>query len=64
MKYPDIHVSLIGEDGNSFAILGRAMKAMRQAGLKKGEIMLFVNEAASDDYDHLLRTVMEWFDTD
>lgn len=64
MKYPDIHVPMIGEDGNSFAILARAMKAMREAGLSQEKRALFVSEATSGDYDHLIGTVMEWFDTD
>lgn len=62
VKYPDIHVNLVGEDGNAFAILGRVMKAMRRGDVPEEEIKIFQNEATSGDYDHLLCTVMEWVD--
>ena len=58
-KYPDIHVQLSGEDGNGFFIIGRVMKAMRQAKVPKEEITAFSEEAMSGDYDHLLRVCME-----
>ena len=59
-KYPDVIVPLVGEDGNAFAILGRVEKALRRAGVDRDERQAFQNEATSGDYDHLLRTVMEW----
>lgn len=63
MKYPGIVVPLAGEDGNAFAIIGRATRVMRSAGLPADERERFQREAMSGDYDHLLRTVIEWFDT-
>jgi len=57
-------VELVGYDGNAFAILGRCRKAARRAGMTPEEINEFTNEATSGDYDHLLTTVMKWFDTD
>ena len=60
-KYPEITITLTGEDGNAFAILGRCYRAMRRAGLHE-EIQSFTDEATSGDYNHLLRTVMAWFD--
>lgn len=59
-KYPDINIPLIGEDGNAFSILGRVSRSMRQNGLAD-EWKVFESEATAGDYDHLLRTVMEWF---
>ena len=59
-KYPNVSVKLVGEDGNTFAILGRVTRAMRQAGLDKAERDAFMTEATSGDYDHLLATVMRW----
>jgi hypothetical protein len=35
MKYPNVSVRLVGEDGNAFAILGRVIKAMRHADVSK-----------------------------
>ena len=63
-KYPAIHVKLVGEDGNAFAILGRVMKAMRAAQVPREEIDAFRESATRSDYDHLLRTCMEWVECD
>lgn len=64
VKYPEIHVQLIGLDGNAFAILGRCLEAMRKAGLNKEERDSFRKEATSGDYNHLLTTCMEWLDVE
>jgi len=61
-RFPEIHVPLVGEDGNAFAILGRVQRAMRRAGVEAEERAAFQSEATSGDYDHLIRTVMEWVD--
>lgn len=63
-KYPQVYVQLTGEDGNAFSILGRVQGALRRAGVSAEERAQFVAEATSDDYDHLLRTVMAWVDAD
>lgn len=69
-QYPDVHVDLVGEDGNAFAIIGRVTKAMKRAGHTEAAAE-FSKEAMSGDYNHLLRTVMAYvtvdgddFDTD
>lgn len=59
-KYPNVHVELIGQDGNAFAILGRVSRAMRRSGVSEEEQKAFSDEATSGDYDHLLRTVTKW----
>jgi len=56
-------IRLIGEDGNAFAILGRAKRALRESG-RADEFDSFMAEAASGDYNHLLRVVMEWFEVE
>lgn len=63
VKYPSLNLKLVGEDGNAFAILGRAQKLMRRANLTKEEIDAFSAEATSGDYNKLLQTCMAWFDT-
>ena len=60
IKYPEVEVALVGEDGNAFSILGRVQKAMRRAGVPAGEIDAYLDEATSGDYDHLLATTMEY----
>ena len=60
VKYPEITVRLIGQDGNAFAILGRVQKALRLAKVDKVEIDEFMADATDGDYNHLLQTVMKW----
>jgi len=62
MKYPDVHVQLVGEDGNSFSILARTMKALRRHGVPRPEIDQFMREATAGDYENLLNVVMDWVD--
>ena len=57
-------LKLVGEDGNAFAILGRASRAARKAGMPAGWWDKVHTEATSGDYDHLLRTMMKYFDHD
>ncbi len=54
-KYPDITVTLAGEDGNAFTVLGHCREAARDAGLSDEEIAAFVDDAMAGDYDHLLQ---------
>lgn len=63
VKFPDVTVPLVGEDGNAFSILGRVTKAMRKAGLSEEDIDAYMNEAMEGDYDHLLRVTMETVNT-
>ncbi len=55
-------LKLVGSDGNSFAILGKAKKVARRSGWSKEEIGEFMSEATSGDYDHLLQVCMKYFD--
>lgn len=64
IKYPNITISLVGQNGNAFNILGICTQAMKQANLLQTEIDNFMTEATSGDYNHLLQTVMAWFDVE
>lgn len=64
VKYPEIHVQLVGLDGNAFAIISRCCEAMRRAKLSLAEREEFRKDATSGDYNHLIITCMEWFDVD
>ena len=55
-----VTVRLVGEDGNSFAILGRVSTAMMMAGWTKEEIDEYVEEATKGDYYTLLAVTMEY----
>jgi hypothetical protein len=63
-KYPHINVPLVGEDGNAFHILGRTQRSLQRHNVPKDQIDLFMKEAMSGDYNHLLCTVMDWVSTD
>lgn len=59
MPKTNVKVKLAGEDGNAFAILGRVKKALERAG-HRDLAKQYVEEAKKGDYDHLLRTTMEY----
>lgn len=54
---PTLH--LLGKDGNAFIILGEAKKVAKQNNMDWEKIR---QEATSGDYDHLLQTMMKYFD--
>ncbi len=62
MKYPDIKVKLVGEDGNAFRILGAVSQELRRHQVSEEEIRQYRSEATSGDYDHLLQVTMAWVD--
>ncbi len=53
-------VELIGQDGNSFSVMGRVKKALKQSGADKEYIDKYLNAATSGDYDNLLVVSMEY----
>ena len=56
----DVDVQLTGTDGNAFALMAKVTRGIREGGGTKQDENEFMNEAMSGDYDHLLRTCMEW----
>jgi hypothetical protein len=64
VRHPEVRVSLVGEDGNAFAILGNVRQGLRDAGVEEEEVQRFLREATADDYDHLLATVQRWVEVD
>ena len=64
VKYPNVSVKLVGEDGNAFSIVARVTSALRSAGVSKEERDLFQAEAMKGDYNQLLGVVMDWVNTD
>ena len=59
MPKTDIRVKLIGENGNAFVILSAVTRALKLGG-RKDLITPFMDEATAGDYDHLLRTAMDY----
>jgi len=62
MSKTNLPLKLVGEGGNAFSILGRAKDSLRK-GKRMDLWEEFSKEAMSGDYDHLLCTCMDWFDT-
>lgn len=62
VKFPDITVPLLGEDGNAGVIMGRVTRAMREAGISRADIDAYRAEAMLGDYDNLLRVTMRTVD--
>lgn len=60
VKFPEITIKLIGEDGNAISIMSRTNRALRRGGATKEECDTFMEEAMSGDYDNVLQTVMRW----
>jgi hypothetical protein len=60
VKYPEVHVRLVGEDGNAFAIMARVSSALKEAGVPQEEIDKYYEESTSGDYDNLLQTATRW----
>ena len=59
---PKPPLTLVGQDGNAFAILGRAIRAAQHAGWPQQWIDEYKSKATSGDYDHLLAVTMNYFD--
>lgn len=60
VKYPQVKVRLVGEDGNAFAILGSVCRSMRSAKLTQEQIDEYREDAMSGDYEHLLATTLDY----
>jgi len=60
MSKPEL--KLIGEDGNVFFILSKAVREARRAGWDEEKIERFKEDAMSGDYDHALQICMEYFE--
>lgn len=58
---PKPKLQLLGQDGNAFFILARASKIAKQSGMDWEAIQ---KEATSGNYDHLLQTMMKYFEVD
>lgn len=64
MKDGKPKLKLVGQDGNAFAILGKAKRVMRQEGWSKEKQDEVMEEATSGDYNHLLSTMMDHFEVE
>lgn len=54
-----VRLTLVGLDGNAFALLGAFRRAARRQGWTEEEIAAVMEDATSGDYVHLLSVLME-----
>ena len=57
-----VKMTLIGVDGNAFALMGAFSREARKQGWTNDEITVVTSECMKGDYDHLLRTLMDNID--
>lgn len=57
-------MNLVGEDGNVFTILGRASRALKQAGMPEQAKEMFDCVTSSGDYNMVLRIISEYVETE
>ena len=54
--------TLVGVDGNAYAIMGYVRIAMKRAKMTKEDIDTYTKDATSSDYNHLLVVSCEMID--
>ena len=57
-------MNLVGEDGNVFVILGRASRALKQAGMPEQAKEMFDRVTSSGDYYEALNIISEYVETE
>ena len=62
--YPDVFVSLLGQDSNAGAMVGRTADALRAARVPRDVIEQFRREAYSGSYANLIATIEKYVSTD
>ena len=55
-----VPTTLVGVNGNAYAIMGHFQKEARRNKWTQEEINLVLDEAKSGDYNHLLATIMDY----
>lgn len=60
VKYPNISVKLLGEDGNVFNLIGKTSQALKAAGIPSQEIRDFQTEVTSGTYNDAIATITRW----
>ena len=57
-------MELVGHDGNIFAIMGRASRLLKRAGMREEADEMFKRVTSSGSYDEALRIVSEYVETE
>ena len=56
----DVHVKLVGQDGNVFLIIGKVSKALKKAGFQELADEYLNRTMSADSYNHVLQITMEY----
>jgi hypothetical protein len=59
VKYPNVTVQLIGEDGNAFNLIGRVAHELRVAIGRKAEMEFKTQAFECSSYDELLALIIQ-----
>ena len=59
-KFPAAVLDTATLNGNAFAVMGAARRAMRRVGATQADLDAYAKAAMGGDYDNLLRMTMEW----
>ena len=54
--------SLVGVDGNAYALMGYTQRAMKENGFDKADIDKMLKDATSGDYNNLICVCMDYID--
>ena len=60
MTEKKVKLTLVGLDGNAFALIAAFRRAARRQGWPVDEIKAVTDEAMKGDYNHLLTTLMKY----
>lgn len=58
IKFPDVHVDLVGGDGNVFVIIGAVAKGLQRAGHAEGAADFKAAALNAGSYDEVLQLAM------
>ena len=61
-KYGSLDKTLVGVDGNAFAIMAHFKRNARRAGWEKEDIDFVIKESQSGDYDNVIATISKFTD--
>jgi hypothetical protein len=55
-----LDIDLLGPEGNAFVVLAKMRRVLESAGASKNDIDDFMEDATTNNYDHLLEVCREW----
>lgn len=57
-----VKCKLTGEDGNAFAVMGRVVTALKQAGVTEEKISIYLEDAMMSNYENLILVSMTYLE--